>query len=680
VRSCWRSRSITVSRLLAGLAIAIACAHVYAQSPGPDSSNAAASTLAEALDEIEAIDQSGYRTGDVILDENTGSTSHISRATLEQSQSSLGEVLAQEIGVQHRQTGGFGSFSSISIRAASGAQTAIYLDGVLLNNSANPVLDLSTLELLNLDSVDIYRGSTPLQLGHAGIGGAVNLKTLGSSSSGAISAGTRLRLGIGSFEQKGVQLSHQGRYGSWNVVSAFSYRGSDNNFEFVNDNATPLNPDDDRREKRDNAQVVRKSILLKTGYQQNRQSRTDLTVQAAIRDSGVPNARNSINTVATYDTESTQLQLAQVIDDFFAWNTRHTLYLHDNRTQFQDSLGQIGLGVQDSSTDTQVVGAISFWEYLLDTGTLGVSVELRQEKLDSDDLVRTTRDFSARRNTAQGSLHYTWIDPSEKWTLSPVLRWASHALEAIAPNPPADQFKDLKDSNTGTQLGVGYRFNDAVSLRMNAGNYYREPSFGELYSSFGLVNGNPLLEPEEGFNVDATVAIKQEKISIEATVFLSQRDELIITSFDARGVGKPDNNGAARVLGIEFGATYIFNSQLTLNTNLTWQDPRSTDQSTGFNNLFLPGEAQLAWFSRLQYKVSTFDLWYELDTKQKLFYDRANILPAPDVSQHSIGVDWKNDDWQLSLKLRNLSDENVEDFNGFPKPGRSFQLAFTRRL
>lgn len=633
-----------------------------------------------ALDEIEAVGRSTFRTGDVVAEEHTGSTSRISRETLERTANALGEVLAQETGIQNRQSGGFGSFSSISIRAASGAQTAVYLDGVLLNSSGNPVLDLSTLELLNLDSVDIYRGSTPLQLGHAGIGGAVNLTTLGSDSSNPSSSGTRIRLGIGSFDQKGVQLSHQERYGRWNIISALSRRSSDNDFDFINDNATPLNPNDDRRENRNNAQVVRKSVLLRTGYQSSPNWRSDLTVQAATRDSGVPNARNSANTVATFDTESTQLQFAQVIDGFFDWNTRHTLYIHQDQSRFQDSLSQIGLGVQDTTNDNQTAGAITYWEYLTDSGTLGVSLDWRQEKLDSFDELSTTRDFSATRHIVQGSLHYVWNDPSEKWTLSPALRWTSNSLNATASENRAEEFNDLNDSNTGAQLGIGYRINESMLLRFNAGNYYREPSFGELFSSFGLVNGNPLLEPEEGFNVDASISFTHKRISIEAAVFNSDRDELIITAFDARGVGRPDNNGSARVLGVELGTRIAFNSQFSFRTNLTWQDPRSTDRLTGFNNRFLPGEAQLAWFTRLQYDVSSANLWYELDVKRKLFYDRANILPAPDVAQHSIGADWKNNNWQLSLALRNLSDENVEDFNGFPKPGRNFQLSVTKRL
>lgn len=675
VRSCSKADLIALCVvLLAGFA------GVTSSVLAMDAADPPAAQSDSTLDEIEAVGQATFRTGDVVKEEFTGSTSRIPRTTLETTSNALGAVLARETGVQNRQSGGFGSFSSISIRAASGAQTAVYLDGVLLNNSASPVLDFSTLELLNLESIDIYRGSTPLQLGHAGIGGAVNLRTLGSDSSDTDLPAAKVRLGIGSFDQQDIQISHQASYGQWTVVSALTNRRSDNDFPFTNNNATPQNPDDDRREKRNNAKISRKSLLLSTSYRFNPDSRTNLTVQTTARDSGVPNARNSANTIASFDTETTQFQLAQVVDDFFSWNTRHTFYVNKDQAHFLDPLSQIGLGAQDATNETRVFGILTYWEYLLDAGTLGVSADWRREKLESFDVLGIDRDFSAQRRALQANMHYVWMDPSETWTVSPAVRWNTHSLNATASESRATEFDDRKDSNTGAQLGIGYQLSNSTLLRFNMGSYYREPSFGELYASYGLVNGSPDLVPEEGFNVDASIMFKHKKGSLEASVFNSTRKELIVTAFDSRGIGRPTNNGEARIRGVELAGRLILSDQLSLQSNLTWQDARSTDELTGFRNKFLPGEARLASYTRLQYQYQNKVLWYELNTKRKLFYDSANILPAPDVEQHSIGADWKNQHWQLSVSANNLSNRNVQDFNGFPKPGRSFHLSVTRRL
>ena len=204
-------------------------------------------TGSAVLDELLITDEKGSlpRTGEVVEDEHTGSRSRLTTLRLEQPGAQLGELLGSTSGVQQRQSGGFGTFSSITVRAASAAQTAVYLDGILLNSAGEPVIDLSALEILNLSSVDLYRGSAPLQLGHASMGGAVNLNTEDASDR----TGNRIRLGVGSFSHASLLAASQGRSGKWDWTGSLAHQRSDNDFTFINDNATPLNPDDDEKQQ-----------------------------------------------------------------------------------------------------------------------------------------------------------------------------------------------------------------------------------------------------------------------------------------------------------------------------------------------------------------------------------------------------------------------------------------------
>ncbi|MGQ7844907.1 TonB-dependent receptor [Granulosicoccus sp. 3-233] len=628
------------------------------------------------LDTIRAIAEVPYRTGEVISEESTASHSRIGAATLQRSNNTLAGVLARESGVQHRQSGGFGSFSSISIRAATGAQTDVYLDGILLNSGGSPVVDLSTLEVLNLESIDIYRGSTPLQLGHGSIGGAVNLNTLQSRAEPT----TRVRLGVGSLGSRELQLSHQTVRGAWDMVAAISHRQSDNDFGFLSDNGTPLNPNDDRREKRHNADARRTTALLRTGYRQNRDSRTDLTLQLSARDLGVPEFRNNPDNVASYDTRGTQLQLSQVLDGLGQWNSRHDLYWHDSSSHYRDLLSQVGLGAQDAENDSDTLGAKTYWEYLADSGSLGLSLDVRRERFASSDARDDTAAFDVDRDRTQASIHYVWFDDSETWSLTPAIRWQQDELRGKSPESSADLPSRRRSSDTSLQIGLAYRPPGQVSLTANAGSYYREPSFGELFGSSGLVNGNPDLQPEEGFNVDVGLHFRSQRSALSATVFGSDRDELIVTTYNSRGIGGPVNAGAARVIGLELAMDLAITPQLDLSSNLTWQSARNRDPAAGFHDRFLPGEAQFAWSGKLQYQPSQFSFWYELDVLRKRFYDQANILPAADSELHSIGIDWTNTQWQATLGIHNLGDDNIEDFNGFPKPGRTWSLTLTRTL
>ncbi len=628
------------------------------------------------LGTVEVIGELPYRTGDVIGEESTSSRSRIERVELERSDGALAAVIARESGVQHRQSGGFGSFASVSIRAASGAQTAVYLDGVLLNNGGNPVVDFSTLEMLNLDSIDIYRGSTPMQLGHAGIGGAINLNSLQALDKST----TRIRLGVGSLSLLGLQLSHQSRHGAWDVATAVGHRQSENDFWFVNDNNTPLNTLDDRREKRNNAQAQRTSALLRTGYQQNKNARTDLTLQVSARELGVPEWSNNSDNVASYDTDTSQLQLSQILDSLGNWNSRHSLYWHRDGSQYRDLQGQVGLGAQDSDTRTRTLGAKTYWEYLADLGTLGLSLDIRQEKLDLADALDESAAFDAKRQSSLGAIHYVWFDASDTWSVTPALRWQHNQLTGSQASASQEHHEYSSESNTGLQVGLAYRPTAPLTVTANAGTFYREPSFGELYGSIGLVGGNPDLQPERGVNVDVGLQFKSDTLNLSSTLFGSERDELIVTAFNARGVGEPTNTGAARIVGVELSGDLVLTPQLRLNSNLTWQSPKSRNAAAGSRNKFLPGEAQLAWSSRIQYQPKVATFWYELDIYKKRFYDSANILPAADSEQHSIGMDWIRGRWQTTLAIHNIGDDNIEDFNGYPKPGRTWSLAITHTL
>jgi len=200
--------------------------------------------------------------GNVEHEEFTGSYTHIDAEQLSQEPNSLAEIIAQESGIQMRQSGGAGTYSSISIRGATSAQTNIYFDGVLLNNASDGGVDLSQIELLNIGSLDIYRAATPVQLGVSNIGGAVNLQSPRTAKSEA-----KILVGVGSFDSQRLQLSFQQKNQIWDSSLAFVHRKSKNDFSLLNRNGTPLNQSDDVIEKRRNGQFERNAMLFKFGRQ-----------------------------------------------------------------------------------------------------------------------------------------------------------------------------------------------------------------------------------------------------------------------------------------------------------------------------------------------------------------------------------------------------------------------------
>src|SRR5687767_13767116 len=110
---------------------------------------------------------------------------------------SVADSIATSAGAHRRSLGGLGSFQTISVRGASPAHTAVLVDGVPLARIAAVTADLGRFAMDSFGEVELYRGAVPIELGGAGVGGAVNLITrLGRGEHGER---IRASLGAGSF-------------------------------------------------------------------------------------------------------------------------------------------------------------------------------------------------------------------------------------------------------------------------------------------------------------------------------------------------------------------------------------------------------------------------------------------------------------------------------------------------
>src|SRR3954469_11263050 len=90
---------------------------------------------------------------------------------------SVADALGSTVGVHTRSLGGLGAYESISVRGASPGHTTVLVDGVPLARLAGVTTDLGRYELGAFSEVELYRGAVPVELGGAGVGGALNLVT-----------------------------------------------------------------------------------------------------------------------------------------------------------------------------------------------------------------------------------------------------------------------------------------------------------------------------------------------------------------------------------------------------------------------------------------------------------------------------------------------------------------------
>lgn len=636
---------------------------------------AAADTLAPVLVEADVTtDSTEPQVGDVVLEEYTGSHQRIEREQLQQAGASLGQLLSAETGVQHRTIGAEGSYSSITIRGATSAQTPVYWDGMQLNGAANPNVDLSDLELLNLDSVDIYRGTAPVQLGAGGMGGAIELRSPQQHNNNQ-----RFRLQLGSFGSESLQLGASSGEGIWQAHGVLSLRQADNNFQFINDNGTPLNTDDDQRQKRRNAQFERLSFLGKLSYRVSDTRQYSLSIQANRREQGVPEWRNFEDNQANYQTDSQYLQLSQLESSMFDgnWNSRLGFYRQWRDERYDDQLSQVGLGAQLAESKTDLTGVNAYLEHLGDLGTLAIHFDARHEELQSDDLLEH-KSSDARRNSLAMTGQYAWFSEDERWLVTPALRL--NTLDDSY-NGALNAGNDERTSQSaGLQFGVKFQADEKTTWQANLGQHHREPSFFELFGNQGLFIGNDELEPEKGLNLDISLARSFDSGDVRISAYGSWRDDLIATVFSSQGIGRSVNIGEATVAGLEISASRKLTESLQIRANWTLQDAINHSPQVAFKGKQLPGQARSEGLLRLSYQHDNVGVWLESQATQDKFYDTANLLAAEDQLQHNAGASWKLKEWEFTASIQNLSDENTEDFNGFAKPGRNAHISVAYQL
>ena len=89
----------------------------------------------------------------------------------------IGNILDRQTGLQTQDTGGFGTYSSFWLRGSTAKSVAVYLDGIKINDPLNGGVNLSTLPLWSLQTIDIYKSTVPAHLINASGTGALNLNT-----------------------------------------------------------------------------------------------------------------------------------------------------------------------------------------------------------------------------------------------------------------------------------------------------------------------------------------------------------------------------------------------------------------------------------------------------------------------------------------------------------------------
>ena len=631
-------------------------------------------------------DEFNETVGAVDLQTSTINYSEIEPDQQSTSSQDLATVLQNQTGLQVQQSGGLGSFSSVSLRGASSEQVLIFLDGILVNDSVSGYVDLSLIPVSQIKRIEVFRGATPIELGAASMGGAINIIT----NSGAETIKT---LGIATASYGVNKLSMhlaEGDQDNHYRLVAESLQNL-NNYPINNDNGTIYVTADDREEMRNHSEIKQNSALFIWKHRFDINSSVINSIRYFDKRQNLPNLSNSAGITTNLFTSLLQINSKVTFLKLLDTNLESSFefYYRNKNEEYDDRQSEIGLTPDYLSQKSQIAGLKAFiktndsfdneWRIVLDTD---------QQASTSEDLLEIQNDVSHSRNTVKLNLGFRKLFDNGEKIIDTV-----YATEYIKDN--LDEAYDIFNNHIPAQTR-NYSFNDfrlgysdyltsAIQLKVNLGRYHRVPYLFELYGDRGFFHGNSELLPEDSVNFDIGLDYIYESessllhmLKLHLGYFNNKSNNLIVPTYtNSRGVGVPENINNAVIQGIEAGLSLPLykNHRLAFNSTLT--DSEIISDDTGFNGNLIPGQFTETYILSYSYSKYAWLVQFDQIIKEGMYYDRTNLLRAKDRDISNIKIKYSALNQVFAFSIINIFNNRYEDYNGYPKPGQIIYLGYT---
>ena len=421
----------------------------------------------------------------------------IDRAEIERyGAGTINELLSRLPGIQSIDVGS----PQIFIRGANANMTAIYIDGVRVDpqdkGSGNP--RLSTLDLSQVQRIEILRGSASSLYGAKAMGGVIQLFTDGGES------GVRANVGVGS---EGLRTGSFGLSGQVNEQVSYRLglqRSTSNGYytdiaNFSQSSAMPwrkgsLNAGVDIKL---NADHILKYVLNAT--ERDAESKTDRYQAFG------PNARTQSNTVTSG----------------LRWSGEWT-----QQVRSEIALSTTRIGVHGSLPDTFETRS---WDLAANViaktsvGEISAGLERKLDRLQADSDPYNAAIAGVRGQTAAS---VSWAQRVER------LSWQA--------NIRADDDEFFGRSTSGG-LGAAFQASPSVKFRAGVGTGFRAPTLEQILGAYGSRD----LKPENSLSKELALEYLQGSDQASITLYNTRFTDMLATdqSFNWKNIAKADIEG-----------------------------------------------------------------------------------------------------------------------------------------
>ena len=649
------------------------------------------------------------------LRESAMPISVIGQRQLQGTASNINDVLARTVGVTVRNTGGLGSASRISLRGLEGKRMGMYVDETPMSQLSNFVA-LNDIPTNMIERIEVYKGIVPYKFGGSALGGAVNVVTkeyppvyldfsyeLGSFNTHQVSTVFKR-----TDKKSGLQFG---------IGGAFSF--SKNNYKMTLgnlDNRT-VERDHDKFNKVMAGMSVKATkwwfdevkwelIFLKTRQEIQgidldvreayNHSVSGLTTLALKRknffldgldfdfDIGYFIGRYGLNDKASnrYDWDGNKLPAVS------PYGGEQNNFPSDGRNRSNELTSKLNLGYTIDKHH-----GINLNVYF-DRNSLHPNDSLMDKALGFQS------NFPSKMKTLTTGLSYdlTLFDGrfQNAFTLKNFI-FSSHSrsidVYSVRSPEPVKVFK----SYFGFSDAFRYKFTDDLMLKGSFNSEVRIPTSEELIGNGYSILASPALKPERTSGVNLGMLYRHLKqdgglVEIELNGFYNHLKDMIRFTPDMiPTMARYRNFGSVRTRGIELDVKGDVCPVLYLYANGTYQDLRDVRKLTPGTTVENPTYMKripnvpylLANFGAEFHKENLFGgkeqntrFLFDASYVHTYYYDfevsryQDKKIPSALTMDAAIEHSFKNDQWVLTFKVKNLTNRRVVSEFNRPLPGR----------
>ena len=610
---------------------------------------------------------------------------------------SAAEVLASLPGVQYTRQGGVGSFQTVSIRGVSAKNIVVCMDGIPLNDASGGAVDFGTIDLNQVEKIEVYKDRVPAKFGGRGIGGAINFVTKGSKPAEAVlkpedKKSGRVLLSYGSHNTWETSTQLLSRLtDSASVSASLSARHSDNDYEFESQNGTQYDPDDDYTDTRRNAEFTEYSGLFKARVLHASGVFSTLNFNFSRSEGGNPGRDDYQTSVAGYKGEFAQATYRAELPQLLGW-----LWLEFSLTgKFEKAVSHSYYPLDHlgyASSDFLKYGAAGYSlipEVLANYSGEKIEANLR---LSLDMSYYSGRGSSKPWNltryatTSSGDVSYNILKTLSVGSEGSALfiKDDIHGGEYVSP-VLTKKLKSAKDRDVSF-AGRGFVRYDAPDSRyggsLSIGRLFRAPQLMEIYGVYPGMVSNPDLLDESAlrFEVGGYYMIPKSQTVIRATYFQTSVKNAICW-INSGNFLKPLNVGKSHIRGLEAELESKPKKWFTAILRATFQKTEDKSEEHYYNGKMLPYEPARSYYAEAKFDLPYhFDFIWTSEYRTKIFEDRTNRIKQPAVDLHHLSLGYNPfNKTRLVFALRNITDEKYRNvYTPFPTPGREYKLTLTQ--